>query len=100
MATAWVTELREITGMAGGQSLQAVKMPPVAEQVITFTTAAASAAFNADTRCIRVYCDANAHIRFSAAGTAATVSNCPVSSRVACFFGVTRGDKVSIIAAV
>lgn len=97
MATLWITEVSEIGSMKGGEKIQAVKMPPVAEQTVTFTTTTQSAAFNADTKAIRVLSDANAHLSFGANPTA-TTANMKVIANVAEYFTiVNRGMKVAAV---
>lgn len=87
------------TTNSGGSQAQIGSEPNVADQVVDFSGgAAASAAFNANTRFVRLQCDTRCAIRVTTAGTAATTSNKPLAADSPEYFGVLPGDKVSVIA--
>lgn len=84
---------------SGGSSAQIASEPIVTDQVVDFSGgAAASTAFNASTRFVRLQCDTRCAIRVTTAGTAATTSNKPLAADSPEYFGVLPGDKVSVIA--
>lgn len=98
MATAWITEYREAALTGAGVGVPAGKEPALAHQTVTFTTATSSAAFNANTRLIRIQCDAAAHLKFGPVGQTATTSHTPVNANAGEYFGVNPGDEVSVLA--
>ena len=67
MAKLWITELAYMPGMS-----QVAQLPPIAEQVVTFTTTTQSAAANHSTRFVRVISDADCHIAVGDNPTATT----------------------------
>jgi len=81
-----------------GVLLQVGKEPSITDYVVDYTSAhAESAAFNAKTNFIRVHVDSIASFKISTAGTAATTSNARLAANQTEFFGVTPGDKISLI---
>ena len=68
MATAYISEYKDIPSMHGG--VLPIEPVPIATQVVTYTTSTASTAFNAETRWVRVNVDAIAHVAHDAAATA------------------------------
>ena len=101
MATAWVTELEDISRpqptSEAHSDVPVAKMPPVTVQKITFTTSTASNAFNARTRFVRVFTDNAGAIAFLNFGTTpvATTSTTPIEDRATEYFGVIPGHKVA-----
>jgi len=93
MAKLWITELAYMPGMS-----QVAQLPPIAEQVVTFTTTTQSAAANHSTRFVRVISDADCHIAVGANPTA-TTSNMKLISGQAEYFGVTPGHKIAAVTA-
>lgn len=76
---------------------QAAQAPPVAEQVISISgSPTQSVAFNAQTKFIRVNCDTVCSIAFGSNPTA-TTSNQRLAANQTEYFGVARGDKISVI---
>lgn len=69
MATLFITEYSEVPAIRGVPMPVAVE-PAVANQAVSFTTSAASSAFNAATRYVRVIADADCHLEFGSAPTA------------------------------
>lgn len=75
------------------------EMPPITKQTVDFTSGAtASAAFNSQTRYVRLMADTRCSIRVTTAGTAATTSDLPMAVDAPEYFKVAPGDKVSAIA--
>ena len=74
---------------------QAVKLPAVADQAITFTSATLSSAFNNITKIVRVATDTQCYIAVGSAPTA-TASSMLLPAFGVEYFGVTAGDKISV----
>jgi hypothetical protein len=74
---------------------QAVKLPAITSQAITFTSATLSSAFNEATKLIRIVSDTQCYIEVGASPTA-TANSMLVPAFSVEYFGVTAGDKVSI----
>lgn len=66
----------------------------VAEQKVTYTTTTQSAAFNTNTRYIRVVCTATAHFNVEE-DPSATANDSYVTADVPEYFGVNPGDKIA-----
>lgn len=93
MAEIWVTEFSQVA-VRTGLPMQVGLMPEITTQEVTFTVSTQSAAFNANTRLIRVQADADAHLAFGANPTA-TLNSMPLVANVPEYFGVSPGDKVA-----
>jgi hypothetical protein len=77
MSKLYISEYARVTQASGpgNTAVQAPEEPPVATQVVDFTSGAAqSAAFNAKTRFVRLHTDAICSVKFGAAPTA-TISD-------------------------
>lgn len=94
MATLNITELERMAEDADGFKVPIAKMPAVTHQNVTFTTSAASSAFNNRTNFVRVIADADAWLVFGASPTA-TTTGCRIEANVEAYFGVTPGQKVA-----
>lgn len=97
MATVYVTEF---PSASSGNGMPVPACPPIAKQIVAITTATLSAAFSPNTRLIRVHADAICSVEVGGQVTgAATVTT--ASQRMAAgqteYFGVTPGDKLSVI---
>jgi hypothetical protein len=68
MATCKITEYNGVGGMNSGL-IQVPTVPALAHQSITFTTATASAAFNANTRIVKLYPSADCYVYLCGAAT-------------------------------
>ena len=97
MATMYITEYGG-TASAGGQ-IQVPMEPPLAVQVVTFTTSTASAALNANTKYVSIQLDAAGHIQFAATPTATTSTSRKYAADTVSFHGVNSGLKVAAITA-
>ncbi len=95
MATAWVTEYAGLASDSNGKIAPVGKEPAITTQTFSFTTHVESAAFNAKTTIVRVYCSASARLAFGAAPTAVAGST-PVAATTEFWAGVFGGDKVSV----
>lgn len=74
---------------------QAVKLPAVAGQAVTFTTATQSNALNAITKLVRIATDTQCYIAVGANPTA-TANSMLLPAFGVEYFGVTPGDKISV----
>lgn len=83
----------------GGVALQIASEPAIVDQTaVDFTSGhAESAAFNTETRYIRVWCDAQAAFQIGTAPVATTAMS-PLTALVPEYFGVTPGHKISVVA--
>lgn len=73
MAKLYITEYSQVGVDSVGRGQTAPQQPHLATQVVDFTAgAAASAAFNNDTRLVRIHTDAICSYKFGTAPTAAT----------------------------
>lgn len=72
MAVLYITEYAELPVGPAGRVGQMPMEPPLAEQTVAIGAAAASAAFNASTRFVRIHCDAICSVEFGTAPTATT----------------------------
>ncbi len=98
MATAHILEIGKIgSGDVDGwiQPMPIAQMPPIAEQTVTYTSATQSAAFNADTRAVRIDGAAERFVAFGSNPTA-TAASIRLKAGEWEWFGVDPGDKVSI----
>ena len=98
MAKIWITEYTELPTDANRAAPQIAATPSITTQVVTFTTSTQSAAFNANTKFVRVIADANCHVLFGANPTATTNSMRMVAD-AAEYFGVVAGQKLAAITA-
>lgn len=97
MATLYITEYAKPAFTALG-TISAAALPTiVAEQTVAISgSSAASAAFSAATRFVRIHTDAICSISYGAAPTAVTTqARLPADATE--YFGVNAGDKVAVI---
>lgn len=98
MATLWIREYSWIGSDLGGFPGMLALEPGVDQTPLTYSTAAASAAFGASTKFVAMTSDAAFHYVVSAAPVA-TTSNFRVSANTIVYIAVPAGAKVSAIAA-
>ena len=95
-ATCKISEYTDLVVDRAGRIVPVAQEPARAEQSVTYTTSTASSAFNAATKFIRVICDAKAHFKVSASGTAATASSSYLAADSKEYFGLrSRNLKIS-----
>lgn len=101
MAILYVSEYAELAKNSLGVAAQAPQEPALEQQAVTFTSGETdSAAFNANTKFIRVVSDTNCFVQFGATPTAADGDDSTyLVANVEYFFGVTGGHKVSALSA-
>lgn len=87
MSNLSITEYASVGRDVNGSPLPAGEAPALAIQNVTFTTAAASAAFNAKTRFVRVVADADCRIVFGTAPTATSTDTLMAAGQPE-YFGV------------
>lgn len=98
MATLYITEYAAGGALASsptGGNLTVPREPGTDQTPVTFTTAAASAAFGATTRFVRLQADAACHVQFGSSPTA-TANHQPLNADTEYFRAVAAGDKVSV----
>ena len=97
MATLYIAEYdRMLTDINGGRILGFAE-PPIAEQTVTISgTSASSAAFNSQTRFIRVHTDVICHVLCGKTPTAAATNQRFAAGQTEAK-GVTAGDKIAVI---
>jgi hypothetical protein len=95
MATLWITEYANMGKDQNGKPVPVGEEPAVAVQTVTYTTATASTVFSGRTRFVRLIANADCHVRFSVAGTAATAGYTKLEADVAEYFGVQNGVGIT-----
>lgn len=101
MASLYITQYSKLGMDPNGQDVQAGLEPYVAYEKLTYTgTAAASAAFNAQTRFVRLHSDGIFSYRITAAGTAATTGDARVAANATEFIAVEPGSAMKVSAIV
>lgn len=97
MSVLYITEFAHSGNSNSGAVLQVASMPPLADQQVVFTTSSVqSAAFNDNTRFIRVHTDATCHVAFGDNPTALTSSMRLLEGWTE-YFAVKAGQKVAVI---
>ena len=96
MASLYITEFASFGGSDLGHQ-QVAAMPPVAEQKLTIGSEVDSAALNAQTKFVRLHCDAICSIKIGASVNAA-VTNMRLPADTIEYFGVQPGQFISVIA--
>lgn len=99
MASVYITEIADMANI-GGHTGQVPLLPEVTGQVVTIGSVASSAAFQASTRFVRVYADSACHIAIGENPTASTGGPIKLGTGQTEYFGVGRGNKLSVIAGV
>ena len=94
MAIARISEYGEMAIDESGDNVPVASEPAIATQKITFTTTAASNAFNKKTKFIRVIAEAKAHFKVSKAPKALETDPY-IPAHVPEYFGVRQGHKIA-----
>ena len=106
MANAYITEFKRMgkadptaRGSSGRredvEAPQIAEVPPVAHQVVVFTSATASDTLNASTNFVRIITDATCFVEFGSAPTATNSTSMYLPSGYGEYFGVPQGIKIS-----
>lgn len=96
MASLRITEFGGTMMEIGGRA-SAPLWPALAHQNVTIGAETDSAAFNASTRLIRVQAEALCCISIGPGTQTATTDMCRMTAGMTEYFGVSPGDKVSVI---
>jgi hypothetical protein len=102
MTKLYVTEYANVTlvNTPGGGAAQCGEEPALAEQVVDFSSgAAASAAFNAKTRFVRLHADSICSVKFGTAPVATTASSRMAADQTE-FRGVDRSGNATKVSAI
>lgn len=94
MAKLWITEYAALKRASDGFQVPVAIMPPLTEQVVTFTVSTPSLAFSGATKYIRVIADADAHLAFGGAPIA-DADNMRLVADQTEYFGVREGHKLA-----
>ena len=94
MAVLHIQEYEYIAKTGTGETLSAGFEPAVASQALTFTTTAASAAFNTRTKFVRLVSSAAVYLEFATSPTS-VVTDMLLPANTVGFFAVVPGQKVS-----
>lgn len=99
MAKLYISEYSHTPIVGTGQRAPIGFEPNVTNQtpISISGTSAASAAFNAKTKFIRVHTDAICSIKISTAATAATANDARMAINTTEYFGVNPGDVLTVI---
>lgn len=97
MTTLYITEYENICRDDSGLPAQIATEPAIANQTVSIGgTSAQSAAFNTETKFVRLYADVACCVSFGANPTSTNAKTAlPVGSPE--YFGVTPGHKVAVI---
>jgi hypothetical protein len=86
------------TGNSGGV-LEVAEEPSLQQAPVDFSGGAASSQpFGANTKFVRIICDAQCSVKFGASPQTATNANTPLGIMMPEYFGVTLGQIISVIA--
>lgn len=97
MASLYIAEFRDVAFDSFGRGIGVAQGPPLAEQKLTISGSSnPSAAFNSNTKYIRVETDAICSIALGAAPTA-TTDNMRFAANQTEYFGVHGGLKLAVI---
>ncbi len=98
MSSLWITEYARFAKDAGGGFAMNVGLEPGTDQtpVAIGGVSAASAAFGASTRLVRLHSDVNCRVAFGTSPTASANSKRLVAGATE-YFGVRPGDAVAVI---
>ena len=94
-ATCKISEYGYVVQDSSGRIVPVAAEPPLTTQTVTYTTSTASNAFNAQTRFIRVVCDAKAHFVVAASPTA-TANSPYVPANAPEYFGIAFNVSMKI----
>ena len=96
MAKLYVSEFSTLAQTGTGLG-QVVSTPPLAEQVLSFSTSVTSVAFQSATKVVRVHTDAICSIAFGGSTIAATTGNMRLAAGQTEYYGVQGGGFIAVI---
>lgn len=94
-ATCKISEYERLVVDEAGRIVPVALEPAVTTQNVSYTSSTASAALNAETRFVRIVCDAKAHFVFGAAPTATATAPFLAADSPE-YFGVARGSSLKV----
>ena len=97
MTTMYIAEFSNIIYDKKGRATPVAQCPPIAEQVVDFSSVNESAAFNNNTAMVRIVCDDIAHLAFGTDPVANSNNAIKVEADIPEYFGVFPGQKVSAV---
>lgn len=102
MATLEIAEFSSIA-MMGGLVQPMLQLPPLAEQVVTFSTTTASATLNSGTGVVRLLADADCRVKLGAGTPTAASPNLKLKAGIPETFAVqgasvSGGLKIAVVA--
>lgn len=102
MAKLWITELSHLSVDYAFVKAQVGMYPSVVNQTpLTLGASQRSAAFNASTRFLQLYCDGLCHYKVATGDAhSATVNDTPLPAGSIFHIGVKPGDKLAVIVGV
>jgi hypothetical protein len=92
----YITEYKDMAIYPDG-AIQIPQEPPLAIQVVTFTTSTASAALNSATKFVSVQLNSNGHVQFAATPVATTTTSRLHEANAVSFHGVDGSLKIAAI---
>jgi hypothetical protein len=94
---ATVTEYQSALVLVGGSSIQVAQEPPIAEQIVDFTSGATpvASAFNDATTLVRIKVNAPCSLQFAASPTPTTVMQAMGTSDIE-YKGVAAGSRLKV----
>jgi hypothetical protein len=99
MAFLYITEFAEVAIGPAGRVGQFAMQPPLAEQVVAITAASVqSAAFNANTRIVRLHSDVAAEVEFGTNPTAVLNTTSRMAANATEYFGAPKGQSFKVAA--
>lgn len=97
MSTLYISEYAGDMAMLNGQLMGVASEPAIAEQTVAIGgSSTQSAAFNAQTKYVRLHADATCSRKFGSNPTATATSPRMAAGQTA-YYGVNPGDKVAVI---
>ena len=97
MGILYVTEFQELPTITLGHSGAMAMQPPMAEQTVSYTTTTQSAAFNANTRYVRLHTDSICSIEFGTNPSATTSTARMVAGQTE-YYAVPKGASYKVAA--
>lgn len=96
MATLYIEEFATVAWSTAG-GLPAGQEPSITTQTLAIGAVTSSAPFNANTRFVRLHCDAICSVKFGSSPQTAATTNSRLNANQTEYFGVVGGQIVSVI---
>ncbi len=98
MAILYISEYAQLMPSPVGGQGQVPQEPPLATQIVTFTTHTESSAFNAKTRIVRLHTDTVCFVQFGTAPVAVTATDARMAANQTEYHGVPVGQSFKVSA--